>query len=116
MHVPAAGLIEALANTVLGEYGAIFVAVCITLACLATASALAEVTTQYFQKTIFRDKVPRMVCLTISVLWMYAMSLLGFKGIMMILTPILNIFYPLIALYTLVVCIVLKVKGKAKIV
>ena len=38
-HATDAGLIEALADVVLGKYGGIFVAACVTLACLATASA-----------------------------------------------------------------------------
>lgn len=105
-------LIEALAAEVLGKYGAIFVAACVTLACIATASALAEVTTELLQHTIFRNKVSRLPCLIISVVWMYAMSLLGFDGIMRILAPILNIIYPLIALYTFIMCIVMIYKKK----
>jgi LIVCS family branched-chain amino acid:cation transporter len=112
-HVADPRLIEALSAIVLGKYGAIFVAACITLACLATASALAEVTTDFFQHTVFRNKVSRMPCLTISVVWMYAMSLLGFDGIMKILEPILNIIYPLIALYTLIMCLYMTFKKKA---
>jgi LIVCS family branched-chain amino acid:cation transporter len=113
MHMPPARLIEALASIVLGRYGAAFVAVCIGLACLATAAALAEVTTKYLQETVFRNKVPRIACLTISVVWMYVMSLLGFDGIMRILSPILDVIYPLIALYTLWSCIYLKWKQRS---
>jgi|GEM_PF-877184 len=111
-HVSDPRLIEALSDVVLGKYGAIFVAACITLACLATASALAEVTTELFQHTIFRNKVSRIPCLLISVIWMYAMSLLGFAGIMRILAPILNIIYPLIALYTFIICLYITLKKK----
>jgi LIVCS family branched-chain amino acid:cation transporter len=103
--VPVPGLIEALATIVLGQYGAIFVAMCITLACLATAAALAEVSTQFLQHTIFRNKVPRLVCLSIALIWMYVMSLLGFNGIMKILAPMLDVIYPLVAIYTFVMCL-----------
>jgi LIVCS family branched-chain amino acid:cation transporter len=110
--VPIAGLIEALANIVLGHYGAIFVAACITLACLATAAALAEVSTEFLQHTIFRNKVSRLSCLALALIWMYAMSLLGFNGIMIILAPILNVIYPLVALYTLIMCLYMTFKKK----
>ena len=110
--IPLPRLIEALANIVLGNYGAIFVAACITLACLATAAALAEVTTQFFQNTIFRNKLSRPFCLAISVTCMYAMSLLGFNGIMHILNPILYVIYPLVAIYTLIMCLYMTFKKK----
>ena len=101
-HVPPARLIQALSHLILGEYGSIFVCICVFLACLATASALLEVSTYFFCVTIFKNKVPRLLCMSILLATMYAMSLIGFSGILKIALPILNYVYPIL----IVVCVI----------
>ncbi len=100
-HVNTPALISAISHVVLGEYGTVFVAICVTLACIATATALAVVSANFFYHTLFRDKVPRIICLTIVLVIMYCMSILGFDRIMEIAIPILNILYPCLIVFCL---------------
>ncbi len=86
--------ISAISSLVLGKYGSIFVGLCITFACLATAMALAEVTGNYLYNQVFRTKCPKIACMLMVVVVMYAMTQLGFAGIMKIAVPILVVLYP----------------------
>lgn len=95
-------MISVTAITVLGRFGALFVCVCVSFACLATAIALAEVSSRYLHSQVFCNKIPRLACLIIVVAVTFIMSQLGFNGIMAIASPILEVLYP--ALITL--CIV----------
>lgn len=94
--------ISAISNLVLGKYGSIFVGLCITFACLATAMALAEVTGNYLYNQVFRTKFPKVACMLVVTIVMYIMTQLGFSGIMKIAVPILVTLYPAL----IVLCIV----------
>ncbi len=109
-----AGLLGKISYLLLGQYGALFVGVCVTLACLTTASALAEVTTEFFHETVFANKIPRIVCVLLTLVTMYVMAILGFDEIMSIAEPILNILYPLLMLLCLV-NIVLKIRERKRL-
>lgn len=100
-NVPTENLIGKLSLLVLGEYGAVFVGVCVSFACLATASALVEVTTEFFYNLVLQKKIPRLVCLTTVLMITYGMAILGFGTIMKIAGPILNIIYPVLILFCL---------------
>lgn len=101
-NVPTEALIGKISQIIFGYYGSLFVAVCVTFACLATATALTEVTTEYLHDTLFRKKLPRIACVIISLVTMYLMAILGFDGIMKIAVPILNVLYPLLILLCMV--------------
>jgi LIVCS family branched-chain amino acid:cation transporter len=100
--VDTPALINRLSHIVLGSFGSLFVCLCVTLACIATATALAVVSSNFFYKTIFRRKLPHLACLILVLAVMYMMSILGFDKIMAIATPILNILYPCL----IVLCVV----------
>ncbi|PHQ80450.1 MAG: hypothetical protein COB66_04790 [Coxiella sp. (in: Bacteria)] len=101
-HTATPAMINHIAHLVLGEYGSLFVCVCVSLACIATATALAVVSANFFYKTIFRKKAPRAACLLFVLALMYCMSILGFSDIMALATPMLNVLYPCL----IVLCIV----------
>ena len=101
-HVHTPELINRLSEVVLGNFGSLFVCMCVTLACIATATALAVVSANFFFKSLFQRKIPRFACLVIVLVIMYVMSILGFDKIMAIATPILNVLYPCL----IVLCIV----------
>lgn len=101
-NIPTEALIGKISYLVLGKYGSIFVGICVTFACLATAVALTEVTTDYFYRTLFNKKVPRLTCVGFILSVMFSMAVLGFDGIMKIAGPILNVLYPVL----IVLCIV----------
>lgn len=87
-------MISAISSAVLGHFGALFVCICVSFACFATAIALAEVSSRYLFAQVFREKLPRIACLSIVMCITYTMSLLGFGKIMSITIPILNALYP----------------------
>jgi LIVCS family branched-chain amino acid:cation transporter len=101
-NVPTESLISQTANVILGEYGALFVGICVSVACLATGATLAEVTTDYLFNTTFKQKVPRIICLIVVLGTMIFMSILGFDGIMKIAGPILEVIYPALILLCVV--------------
>ena len=94
-------LISGLAYITIGDLGAIFVSSLVFLACLSTAAGLVEVTVDFFRIQVFKNRYPRIFWLFMTILSMYLMSLLGFDKVMEILSPVLNILYPVTAIYIL---------------
>ena len=111
MHTPTSALVGKIASVVMGEYGFIFVAICVTFACIATASALAEVGSDFLFNTIFQRKVPKLICLVATLVFMYIASTFGFERIMAFAIPVLTVLYPALILLC-VVNIVRKFKDK----
>ncbi len=101
-NTPTPAMIVEISHVVLGKYGAFFVCICVTLACIATATALAVVSARFFFQTLFRHAIPRVICLILVLMFMYTMSILGFDFIMKVATPILNVLYPCL----IVLCVV----------
>jgi branched-chain amino acid:cation transporter, LIVCS family len=101
-NIPTEALIGKISSVVLGQYGSVFVSICVSFACLATAAAVTEVTVEFFHETVFREKLPRTFCVILCLAAMYMMAILGFDGIMKIAVPILNVLYPLL----IVMCII----------
>ncbi|MCX7122754.1 MAG: branched-chain amino acid transport system II carrier protein [Gammaproteobacteria bacterium] len=101
-NVPTASMVSAISFLIFGQAGEWFVGLCIALTCIATASALTEVSSHYFYRFIGRGKVPRFICLVTTLLIMYAMSLLGFNRIIALASPILNWLYPLLILFCVI--------------
>lgn len=101
-NVPTEAMIGKLSYVVLGQYGSVFVGVCVTFACLATAAGLVEVTTDFLHNIILRQKLPRVVCVLMVLAVTYMMAILGFDTIMKIAGPILNVLYPVL----IVLCVI----------
>jgi LIVCS family branched-chain amino acid:cation transporter len=101
-NTPTAGLITELALEALGQYGSVFVGLCVAIACLGTAIALSVVSTNFFYTTLLRRRIPKTACLLLVLSCMYAMSILGFDGIMQIASPILNVLYPSLIIFSLI--------------
>ena len=95
-------MLHAVSKTILGDYGALFVSACVTFACLATAIALADVTSTYLYEYVFKKQAPRLFCTVLVVLVMFFMSQLGFSRIMYYAYPVLEVVYPAL----IVMCIV----------
>ena len=101
-NVPTEALIGKISYVVLGQYGSVFVGICVTFACLATAAALTEVTADFFHRTVFKKRFPRYIAVFATLGVMYLMAILGFDSIMKIAGPILNVLYPAL----IVLCVV----------
>ena len=100
--LPPDKMLHAVSQVVLGDYGSIFVSVCVTFACLATSIALADVTSTFLYEHVVRGRLPRVACLIFVLTIMYFMTQLGFSGIMHFAYPVLKVIYPAL----IVLCIV----------
>ncbi len=108
--IPEEKMISAISMLVLGKFGAIFVCVSVSFACVATALALADVCTIYLYNEVFHKRVSKIACLSTVMILTYLMTNIGFQGILSFTVPILNIVYP--ALIVLCICNILhKWKG-----
>jgi LIVCS family branched-chain amino acid:cation transporter len=100
-NIDTAQIIATISTLVLGQFGALFVGICVGFACLVTAVALTEVTTSFLHIHIVKKKLPRTFCLAITIITIYAMSILGFSKIMEIALPILIFLYPALIAYSI---------------
>ena len=92
--LPEEKMISAVSMVVLGKFGALFVCISVSFACVATALALADVSSIYLYEEVFQERLPKLLCLTIVIIVMFLMSNLGFQGILTFSLPILQIVYP----------------------
>lgn len=95
-------LLGQIAMHVLGPYAGIVACTAVVLACLTTAIALAAVFAQFLHDTIFREKVHYHLCLAITMIITFLISMLGFSGIDNLLSPVLGMVYPALIVLTLV--------------
>jgi LIVCS family branched-chain amino acid:cation transporter len=100
--LPEEAMITAVSTAILGKFGGLFVCITVSVACIATALALADVSSNYLHEEVFHHKVSYRQCLTLVMVITYLMSNLGFQGILTVSVPILGVVYPaLIALCVL---------------
>jgi branched-chain amino acid:cation transporter, LIVCS family len=94
-------MIQVISRVILGDFGSLFVGICVLFACIATATALTDVTTQFFYESLFNKKINRVICLIGILIITFVMTIVGFSGIMMIALPILEIIYPSLIIYSI---------------
>lgn len=93
-------LLGALTLKILGPYAGLAASATIALACLTTAIALAAVFAEFLQKLLFRNKITYFQALILTLVASFAVSLLEFTGIISLLTPLLQIAYPALIVFT----------------
>ncbi|MBY0500696.1 MAG: branched-chain amino acid transport system II carrier protein [Alphaproteobacteria bacterium] len=101
-HNPPEQFLSMIAHLTLGPSGGHIVTVAIILSCLTTIIALTTVFTDFLHEHIFRARLNRLVCLSITILTSFLMSNLGFSEIAALLSPILFYLYPLLILLTFI--------------
>lgn len=87
-------ILGTVAFNVLGSYAGIVTSVAVALACLTTAIALTSVFAEFLQKDILREKCSYPLALIATLVMTFGISMLNFTGIVKLLTPVLQIFYP----------------------
>lgn len=87
-------MISAISYAVLGKFGGLFVCITMSFACIATALALATVSSDYLYREVFKKKISKRHCLVMIIILTILMSNTGFQGILKFSIPILNIVYP----------------------
>lgn len=93
--------LAAIAQKALGSYALPIVSITLTVSCMATATLLTTMWTDFLYKDILKKQISRHVCLTASIGAAFAMSLLGFGKIMQFLGSILEWLYPLMIIYAI---------------
>ncbi|KPK32194.1 MAG: hypothetical protein AMS24_04795 [Chlamydiae bacterium SM23_39] len=91
-----------LASYVLGSKATILSSFAISLACITTAIALSAVFTDFLYEKIFLKKIHYKICLAGSMVTTFLLSTLNFNQIMNILNPILQVFYPVLIVLSLI--------------
>lgn len=93
-------VLSVLASTILGPVGGIIANVAVALACLTTAMTLTAVFSEFIQNELFKNKLNYKSSLIITLILTFAMSELGFMGIIKMSMPILSIGYPVLIVLT----------------
>lgn len=92
--------LSVLAQAVLGPVGGIIANLAVILACLTTAMTLAAVFSEFLQKEILKNKLNYKTSLLFTLIATFAISNLGFMGIIHFSKPILLIGYPVLIILT----------------
>lgn len=100
-QIPTEQGITYIAFKTLGQVAGPMVATAVTLACLTTAIVLTSVVSEFYQKALFKEKVPVTYVNIAILLVTFFISTLEFKGIAAYLGPILTFLYPGIIVMTL---------------
>ncbi len=99
--LPQEQYLAAIASKSLGYYAVPIVSITLAISCLATATLLTTMWTEFLYKDILKKQVNRHFCLVASLLIAFTMSLLGFAKIMNFLGNILEWLYPLMIVYAI---------------
>ncbi|MCB1117377.1 MAG: branched-chain amino acid transport system II carrier protein [Chlamydiia bacterium] len=97
-------LLAKLAQIVLGPRSSLIVRTAIALACLTTAIALITSFTDFLRTTVFKKKVSYPLLLALSLCLTYCVAIFEFASIARMLTPLLQVIYPLSIALTLINC------------
>lgn len=100
-NVSADELLTVIAYNVLGPTLGVISSVAVSVACLATAIALASVFADYIYNESFKRAINYEQSLLITLVITFTFANLGFDGIMKLLVPILNVGYPALIVLTI---------------
>lgn len=93
-------LLAAITMKIAGSMAGVLVCITIALACLTTAIALITAFADFIQKEIFKDKFSYEAVLCGSLILTFLISTYEFTGISAFLSPVLEICYPGLILFT----------------
>lgn len=91
--------LAAISQQALGTYALPIVSITLAASCMATATLLTTMWTDFLYIDILKKQFNRRTCLILSIGIAFAMSLLGFSKIMNFLASILEWLYPLMIIY-----------------
>lgn len=97
--VPKESFLMVIAHYTIGSISVPFVGITLIVSCLATATITASLFTDFIQDDVFRNRLARNQCIVITLVMAYALSLLGFSGICIFLSAILEWVYPFLMVY-----------------
>lgn len=89
-------LLGVIAIQILGSKAGLIVSLTVAIACLSTAIALIAAFTQFVYKEVFLEKIGYFPIILVSLGLTFGVTSLQFQGIAKVLTPILEILYPVL--------------------
>jgi len=95
-------LISAISFRVLGNYAGIIACIAVSLACLTTAIALSLVFTDFLRTQVLKERLGYRSTLLISMAITFAVSNIGFAGIVRMIIPVLTVCYPALIVLAIV--------------
>ena len=87
-------LLGVIGKITLGNAGGLVVSASVLLSCFTTAIALTTISADFLKKELFRDKINHANSILVVLGISLVVSTLRFSGIVYILAPILQVFYP----------------------
>lgn len=100
-HLNEGELFSAVSFRILGDYGAIIIAIAVLMACFSTIIALAVVVAEYLQHSLFREKISYITALLIVLCITGIISNFGLTAILKHSGPIIDLGYPVLIVLTL---------------
>lgn len=95
-------MISFVALQTLGIYGGLVTCTAVALACLTTAIALSAVFAEFLRKDVCNEKISYELSLFFTMVVTFFVSTLNFTGIVNMLTPVLQVLYPVLIVLCLV--------------
>lgn len=108
-------LLSALASVILGKKAGLLANIAIIISCLTTAIALTASFTDFLCKFIFNKKLPYQTGLIFTIITSAFFSNFKFAGIMKIIMPPINLFYPALSVFAILYVIFTIQKKESKI-
>ncbi len=99
-----------IAQKTLGSLAAPIVCATVILACFTTAIVLASLFADFLRQEVFKNRISTAFSLTATLVIAFFVSILGFSGVARIISPILEICYPALIVFT-VLSIFQKLRG-----
>lgn len=98
-NVAPESFLMVIANHTMGALSVPFIGITLIVSCLATATITASIFADFLKEDVLRNMLSREICIIITLLMAYTLSLLGFKGICDFLGAILTWVYPFLMCY-----------------
>lgn len=98
-NVAQESMLVAISQRTLGQYAAPFITITLAVSCLATATILAALFTDFLKEEICKNKITRPLAILITALISFILSLLGFESICNCLGYILEWIYPFLMIF-----------------
>jgi LIVCS family branched-chain amino acid:cation transporter len=94
-------MLATISQTVLGDYGLWLVSFILIISCLTTSTVLTKLFSEFLKRDVFKDKVSYILCLKLTLIIAFVLSLTGFQAICKVLGTVLGWSYPLLIVYTI---------------
>lgn len=97
--IARADIFSSLTTIILGTTGGFLANITVAIACLTTAIALTAMFAMYLHKDLSGGRISYVVALLITTMVTTAVASLGFSAIMKLITPVVELLYPMLIVY-----------------